>query len=297
MTYPGGAPGGGPGEQPFSFMRRRRQSNSSTYVAIGAVVVALLVVAGGWYWFGSSRAEDASTGLNGMGDGAPTASESATPSAPGDGGPMVPGGAASGVPPIDLPPLSASDVLVREMVSRLSAHPQLARWLVTDELVERFVAAVVSLAGGQSPNEHLEFLAPEQDFPVQPSGSAVALDPVGYARFNLFVETFLSLDTAGAAQLYHQLHPLFVEAYAELGIPGRSFDEAMALAVANVLAARLPEGPFDLQLVEDRYEFRDPTIEAFSDAEKHLIRMGPANAQRVQDKVEALADRIRLPGY
>jgi hypothetical protein len=288
MNYPESGPGRRPDEQPFAFMRRRRQSQARMYATVALVGIAILAVGAGWYWMRTPADVDG-PGQAAM-DGAPDGT--ITPGTQPGAGAMGPGGS---VPPLDLPSLSASDAVVREVVSRLSAHPQFARWLVTDSLVERFVGAVVDLAGGRSPNEHVEFLVPGEDFRVQSTGGSVVMDPAGYARYDLLVETFLSLDTEGAAQLYHQLHPLMEEAHAELGIPGRSFDDAMALAVANVLSARLPEGPFELELVEDRYEFRDPAIEEFTEAEKHLIRMGPNHAVRVQDKVEAIADRIRLP--
>jgi len=55
----------------------------------------------------------------------------------------------------DLPQLDDSDGWLRGLVGQLSAHPELAEWLVTDEMIRRFVAAVDNLAEGTSPRSHL----------------------------------------------------------------------------------------------------------------------------------------------
>ncbi len=182
---------------------------------------------------------------------------------------------------------------MRGLVGRLSAHPQLASWLVTDELVRRFVGVVVDLAGGLSPASRVEFLIPEREFMVRESGESILLDPAGYRRYDLLTDTFVSLDTSGSARLYHELHPLFEAAYDELGIPNQNFDDAMTLAVDNLLAAEVPAGPFELRPNESIYEFRDIALEARSPAEKHLIRMGPENAERFRAKLAELWAEVR----
>jgi hypothetical protein len=189
------------------------------------------------------------------------------------------------VPPLALPDLDASDAFLRDVVSSLSSHPQLARWLVTDELARRFVLSVVEMAGGRSPRAHVQCLIPPDAPGVRESGEGLTVDPEAYRRYDLLAETFASLDTDGTAVLYHQLHPLFEEAYAELGIPGGSFDEAMELAVQNVISAQGATGTLAVRPNESVYEFVDPELEARSPVEKHLIRMGPENAGRIQGKL------------
>jgi hypothetical protein len=189
------------------------------------------------------------------------------------------------VPPLALPELDASDAFLRAVVGALSANPELARWLVTDELARRFVLSVVEMAGGRSPRAHVPFLIPEGAPGVLESGEGLTVDPEAYHRYDLIVETVASLDTDGTAVLYHQLHPLFVEAYGELGIPGGSFDQAMELAVQNVLAARGATGSLAVRPNESVYEFVDPDLESLSPIEKHFVRMGPENAARVQTKL------------
>lgn len=268
-------------DAPFGFMKRRRRSRRrpATFMAL---VVALLLLVGGlaWYLLRSPDPVDSP-----VADPHPTMPDTA----------VADRSDAPDIPALDLPELGASDAFIRELVTRLSAHPQLAQWLVTDSLIERFVAVVVSLAAGSSPVEHVEFLVPDDDFLVQVSGNRTVIDPATYRRYDLIAETFTSLDTEGTAQLYHQLHPLFVEAHGELGIPDQSFDEAMAMAVQNLLAVDVPISPPEVEQVEVVYEFTDPGFEGRSPAEKHILRMGPNNAQKIQEKLQELSDAIDLP--
>jgi len=37
-----------------------------------------------------------------------------------------------------------------------------------------------------------------------------------------------------------------------------------------------------------RYEFADPNLESLADAQKQLLRMGPANAKLVTDKLREI---------
>jgi hypothetical protein len=266
-----------PNRNPFRSIGRRRRSRTPVIAAI-SVLVALALGAGAWYMLRSREAA------------APQQMEAAATDA-------LPEPAAQppvAVPPLDLPALDASDAFLRDLVARLSSHPQLAAWLVNDNLVRRFVATVADLAEGISPATHLRFLTPEQAFGVQESGERLVIDPASYRRYDLLTATFVSLDTEGTTQLYRQLLPLFEEAYQELGIATRSFDDAMALAIANLLAVNVPDR---LQVVASgatAYEFSDPRIEARGGAEKHLLRMGPENARRVQAKLRELADALSI---
>ena len=255
--------------------RRRRQSEGPAFAILSVVGLVVVVSGVGWWWLRSREAPAPPT--------APSAAfeeEQAEPE--------------PGVEPFDLPALGSSDDFIRSLVAGVSAHPQLASWFVTDELVRRFVGVVVDLAGGLSPRSRLEFLIPEEEFEVLESGEMIVMDPEGYRRYDLLTETFVSLDTQGTAQLYHQLYPLFDEAYAELGIPDQNFADAMTLAIGNLLSAEFPDGPLEVQPNEAVYEFRDLGVETHSPAEKHLIRMGPENAGRIQAKLTELRDAIAV---
>ncbi|MFQ5350474.1 MAG: DUF3014 domain-containing protein [Thermoanaerobaculia bacterium] len=197
---------------------------------------------------------------------------------------------------LELPRLGTSDDWLRRVVGELSTHPELARWLVSDNLVRRFTAAVDNVARGESPRPHLGFLGPAGPFAVVERGGDVYPDPRGYARYDRVAEVIDSLDAAGAAELYRQLEPLLQEGYADLGYPNRDFDDALGRAIGHLLATPLPAEQPPLELGVESYAYRDPRIESLSPAQKHLLRTGPGNAAVILDKLREIAGLLDLLG-
>lgn len=264
--------------------RRRRSSTPSGPLWAAGIAAFLVVGIIAWYWL--RPASEPRTDRE-----PPALSEDGAEPAP-DPFATDPG---EDVEPLDLPELGASDAFVRDLVVGLSSHPQLARWLVTDNLIDRFVSVVIDLAGGSSPVEHVESLRPSEPFMVQRrAGDEGTIDPAGYRRWDLLAETFASLDVEGTVRLYRQLRPLVEETWVERGITDQTFDEALARALNNIRDMEIPEDPPEIILVDGVWEFRDPDLEALGGAQKALIRMGPANAQRVQAQADALASGLGL---
>jgi Protein of unknown function (DUF3014) len=258
----------------FEGLARRHRSGGARIIVWTVAVVLLLGVAiGGWLWWRSRQAPQSKAAAAGA------AVDSAAHA-----------GAAS-VAPLALPPLESSDSLVRNLVVGLSSRPQLSRWLVTDDLVQRFVAVVVDLAAGASPASHVRFLAPRTPFRAQRAHDRLVIDTASYRRYDALTDVVVSMDTRGAARLYHELHPLFEEAYRKLGIRNQSFDETLAQAIGNLLAVKVPDGPIVMEPHgAAAYRFADPALEGLTPAAKHLLRLGPANARRIQEKLRELAD-------
>ncbi len=196
--------------------------------------------------------------------------------------------------PIVLPAVDTSDAFTRGMIATLSRHPQFARWLVTDELVRRFVATIADLAQGSSPMPHLRFMAPAEPFAVRESAGRTVIDPAGYRRYDRVAEVFESLDTQGTARLIRRMQPLFEEAHRELGLSDRSFGDDLARAFANLLAVNVADRPVAVVRDESLWIYEEPGLERRSSAAKHLMRMGPRNAQRVQAKLAELAAALGI---
>jgi hypothetical protein len=196
-----------------------------------------------------------------------------------------------------LPALEQSDVLVRELVGRLSSHPQVAAWLSADQLVRRFVVLVVNVLAEENPRPNLRFLEPRQRLTVLQRGSATVIDPASYARFDGFALGLDSLDEAGCARVYRLLTPLFEAAFRELGHPEGGFDRALAAAARPLLEVPVLEGDVavrPVQRVTLVYEYVDPRLEGLSLPQKQLLRMGPGNVRRLQAKLRALAAALGL---
>ena len=255
--------------------RRQERRQRALLAVLGVVLLAVLGSGGWWLWHRAHAQTAADT----------------TPRAAADQ-PVDTPAAAVAEEPIDLPELDASDELVRRSVAALSSRPEWAAWLVTDDMVRRFVVAVVAVAEGRSPEAQLRFLVPDRRFAATQSGDRTVVDPESFHRYDVATATFASLDTQGLARLFRQMHPLIEDAYRELGLRDRTFDQTLAVALGNLLTAGVPDTPLDVQPEGGIWVFSAPGIESLSPAEKHLLRMGPENAHRFQAKLREIADAL-----
>jgi hypothetical protein len=190
--------------------------------------------------------------------------------------------------PIVLPPLDESDKLLRGFAGRLSSDGFPASWLASEDLIRRFVVAVDNIADGSSPRNHMPFVKIRGEFSVAERGGRVYLDPAGYRRYDGFADVAAGVDAVEWARLYRELHPLFQEAYEDLGYPDRQLDDTLRRAIERLLGTPVVEGDILLMSQEGAYYFEDPALEGLGGAEKHLLRMGPANTRKIQGLLRAL---------
>jgi hypothetical protein len=271
------------------FPKRRR-----SWAFRGVVLVALLVAAGLVYLKLRDAGEDSPEALP-----APEAADlSPAPGEPFETRPEPVGD--DGAPPplveesIPLPALDESDALAREMAEGFSARPELRAWLLAPGLIRRLVAGVANVADGESPREQLRFLAPKEPFRVVEEDGRLVADPRSHARYDIAAEVFASLDVSAVIRAYRLLQPLFEEAHADLGLPEASFEQTLGRAIAEILAAPRVEGAAELQRVASFYEYADQDLEGLSPAQRHLLRMGPRNALRIQEKLREIQRSLGL---
>jgi hypothetical protein len=191
--------------------------------------------------------------------------------------------------------LQSSDEIIRPLVQALSSRPEIAKWLINENLIIRFVSAVDRISRGESPREHVMFMAPENRFQVRQKGDDLVVDPASYRRYEPLTEVFVSLDTEGSIELYRQLQPLFREAYRQLGYPEGNFEEALKKSIVHLLQTPIVKGDIYLSERVVSYQYTDPMLEGLSSAQKHLLRMGPKNVQRIQSKLREMSTAFGIP--
>jgi DUF3014 family protein len=257
-----------------------------------ALVLAALAVAG-YLLFPRARPPESTP----AGEVAPPAPAPTAPVMPPPPPPAVAGGEEPEiVPSTTLPPLAESDALVREQAGGLTESPAFPRWLATDGLVQRFVAAVDNVAEGVSARPLLGFLAPQEGFETVTRDERVYVDPRSWARYDGVADVIATIVPQRAAALYRELQPLCDAAWVELGHPSGSFDDALAKAIRVLLATPIPEGQVELRPKVVTFAYADPRLEALSPAQKHLLRMGPRNMRLVQGQLRTLATALGLSG-
>jgi len=245
------------------------------------MIVVLAAAAGTWWWWQgrAPRATDTKAAA------APAADTALAPAAtPLGGNPF----------PADVPSLDLSDAFVRTWVPKLSSHPRVAAWLTTDGLVRNFVTVVANIAEGPSPAGRVPVLKPRGSFQVVERDGRLFVDPRSYERYNDLAAGFASVDPTAAAQLYATLKPRIEEASGELGGRG-SFDATLEKAIVSLLKTPIRDQPLAVEPAGIGYRYVDAELDSLSGAQKHLLRMGPANARLVQRQLREVAIALGIP--
>ena len=192
-----------------------------------------------------------------------------------------------------LPTLNESDAFVFDELRGISGGAAVVDFLVSDQIVRKFVALVENISRGEYP---------QTGVPYQPIGTEMqvrnidenlfVMDDASYDRFNEVVEAFTALDTDASYALYRFLSPLLQQAYAEIGFRNQSFDDTLRSAINAVLAAEEVEGPFQLVKPSVMFLHADASIENLQEVHKLLIRIGPKNASQIKAKLREFRNRL-----
>jgi hypothetical protein len=250
---------------------------------LAVAILAILAVAAGLYYFLFMKKAE------------PPAEPAAIPAPPPpvveEKAPAEPGPEPLAFPAVSL---DASDAAVREFAAALATDPEFAKWLLTKDLIRKFVVSVDNVANGLSPKSHIEFFSPKGDFRVARTKAGTFIDPASYGRYAPVVGVIQSLDAAAAARLYRAVDPLVQEAYNELGYPGVDFDDTLVRAMAELLGTPIVTEPIRLEKKVLSYAMADPALEGLSQAQKQLLRLGPKGVQAAHDKIRALAAELGI---
>ena len=256
---------------------------SGDYALWAAVLVAAIAVAGGIWYFTSQRASSP-----------PPDVKVNVPAAPATTVPDQPETPLVKAADIDLPPVSQTDPIVRELVTRLSSHPTIAAWLATKGLIANFTVATLNVAEGRTPAKFLRPIAPRGRFRATGSGEALFVDPRSYERYNPHGDAIGALDAAGTASLYLTLKPRISDAYRDLGYPDGDFDRVLERAIGVLLRTPALDEKVAIYPKGVTYGYADATLESLSPAQKQFLRLGPRNGAAIRGKLQEIAALLKL---
>lgn len=206
-----------------------------------------------------------------------------------------PSAATSPTPPaVELPPFEQMDPFLRALLGALSARPELARWLATDQLLQQMAASIDRVARGDTPAADLKVIAPTGAFTPLTRGRVREIGPDSFRRYDGLTETIAGVDPAAAVRAYRTIQPRLDEAYARLGRAESGVDVAVRQALDVLIATPIPPEPIRIQ--EGRgatWRFADPALESLQPAQKQLLRMGPQNAARVIETLRQVRQQLQ----
>lgn len=192
-------------------------------------------------------------------------------------------------PPVALPPLDEMDAFLRPLLSALSARPELARWLATDDLIRQLAAAIDQASVGGSPARDFKVIAPSSGFVPAGRTDRRTINPVSYQRYDGLVQTVTSIDASRVAQIYQTIRPRLNDAYRGMGHPEGNVDAAIQRAIDILLDTPAVKDP--VALTEGSgggWAYADEDLEDLTPTQKQLLRMGPAHADAVKVWLRAL---------
>ena len=191
-----------------------------------------------------------------------------------------------------LPALDVSDRTMEDALAGVVDRGAIGDYLNTTGLVRRIVVTIDNLPRKK---------APQRLWPVKPTagkfltagvGDAAYLAQDNAGRYEPALRVMESVDTGKLVALYVRFYPLFQQAYRELGYPKGYFNDRLVEVIDHLLVTPEISGPIKLAKPWIMYEFADPALEARSSGQKALIRMGPANAQRVKAKLREFRRQV-----
>lgn len=200
-------------------------------------------------------------------------------------------------PPATPPPEAALEPGLEEALASVIDSLAQRDLLITDDIVNRVVVTIDNL-----PNTRLA----RRFVPMVPVGGAFAvtgglkgrtISPDNGGRYALHVALFEALDLPALAALYVRHYASFQQAYAALGDPDAYFNDRLVEVIDHLLATPELAAPLAVEQPGVYYKFADPALEARSAGQKALLRMGPANAALVKQRLRELRSLVaRAPG-
>lgn len=189
-------------------------------------------------------------------------------------------------------PLDTSDGTVKTKLLQLSDYDSLARLIVDDALLERFVIMTNTLADETVATNNRVLVRPDKPFRTFQQAEKQWIDPASYKRYTPYVDALASIDTASLLELYSLYKPAIDNIFAEISSPSDNFNDKLTDAI-NILLDT-PEVPMPVEVYNDSvmFKFADPQLEALAAPQKQLLRTGPENMRRIKAKLREIKESL-----
>jgi hypothetical protein len=188
------------------------------------------------------------------------------------------------IPPAPVVSEETGDQYARESIDAVNGGKALAQFVAGDYVVERAVAIIDALRRGEVPYKLLPVGKPSTPFPISDNGLRVTLDTAGFSRYDGFAQWVGGLDTPALISLLNDYERIATQALTRMGVSDFDIRSAVLAATTQILST--PQVTVDAELMrrEANWVYMDPELEALSSLQKQVLRMGPENADIIQQK-------------
>ncbi|WP_428242256.1 DUF3014 domain-containing protein [Gynuella sp.] len=176
----------------------------------------------------------------------------------------------------------------RELYNDEPSADLISQWVLTDNLVSRFVTVINGIADHDIVYRQMVVPTPRSNFIAKETSAGLAISENNYARYVTYIDMIASLKTSTLVATYKVYLPRFEEEFSLLGYGNITF----ASRTRQALQVLLDTNPIEQtnyylkpQDAYGRYEFLDEGNEAQDPIQKLYVRMGKANEMRLKRKV------------
>ena len=159
-------------------------------------------------------------------------------------------------------------------------------------LIRRFVSFVDGLANNSLETSTNPTKLAMEKFNIKSMNNQLFLDTDNYRRYDILADFIADMDQQNFLIAYQQAQPLLEEAFTELGYQDIKFTDRLEETFKEILTAPVINQPILLIKDNERYKFADTTLENLSATQKLMIRMGPNNTLKIQNRVREIVAQI-----
>lgn len=185
-------------------------------------------------------------------------------------------------------PVDTSDATVKTKILALADYESLARLVVDQDLLQRFVVFTDNLAKQDLANNHHLLQPPEEKFQVYQQAGKEWIDTDSFTRYNLYANMFEAIPAEQLIAIYREYQAPINERFAEIAEPGADFDQTLLNAIDTLLDT--PQVPMPVEVYTDSvmYKYANPVLENLSAPQKQLLRTGPENMRKIKAKLREI---------
>ncbi|TEW55325.1 DUF3014 domain-containing protein [Psychromonas sp. RZ22] len=191
-----------------------------------------------------------------------------------------------------LPLLDESDPIILTTLTEVSEPGLVAEKLLKHDLLRSSVVFIANFSNGEFISNFSPLTAINQPFIIESRNQEIFVDPRSYERYDNYTNYIVSIDSHKIVEHYKKLKPLIDEAYAEIARPGANFDDALNGAIEMVLSVPIVTEPIKLNSPSVMYRYSSLELENLNDAQKLMLRMGPDNLMKIQNKLQSLQTEL-----
>jgi hypothetical protein len=195
-------------------------------------------------------------------------------------------------PDVSLPSLADSDAVLSAAIVSLASNTTLRELLRQTDVARRIVATIDNLPRNKVPWKLLPVTPPSGAFLVAGPAARPTIDPRNSTRYAPYMRIVDAVDPKELATVYGAYYPLLQEQYRALGYPSGNFNDRVIEAIDDLLAAPVLTAPPVVTQPKVLYEFANPDLEARSAGQKMMLRLAPADAEKVKAKLREIRDLL-----